>query len=198
MRSLQAGIATPSIGLGSQVLAIAVAAASLAFTLGVGLASASRGEMRRIRNIGPARRLPVVAAAAILALALAVPAVAASSPRSGDLHVTKECSQYTGAAGGFCTITSSNINEIKVGSRVVYAQAADFVSRTVDSDITIVRQGHSTAYGHVILDLVTGTGTVTFSGGTGEFLGFTASADVTHAGGPNWAWDGTYSFSPPN
>ena len=154
--------------------------------------------MRPTRNMGSVRRLPVVAAAAILALSLAVPAVVAASPRSGDLHITKECSQYTGAAGDFCTITASNINAIKVGSRVVYAQAADFVAMTLDSDITVVRQGNSTAYGHVILDLVTGTGTVTFSGGTGEFHGFTGSVDVTPLSAPNWAWDGTYSFSPPN
>src|SRR5512135_3197099 len=100
--------------------------------------------MRPTRYMGSARRLPVVAAAAILALSLAVPAVSAASPRSGDLHITKECSQYTGAAGDFCTITSSNINAIKVGSRVVYAQAADFASMTLDTDITVVRQGNST------------------------------------------------------
>lgn len=39
MRSLQAGIATRPIGIGSQVLAIVAAAALLAFTFGVGLAS---------------------------------------------------------------------------------------------------------------------------------------------------------------
>jgi hypothetical protein len=34
-------------------------------------------------------------------------------PRSGDLHVTKECSEYKGLAGDFCTITSSNLEEIE-------------------------------------------------------------------------------------
>ena len=33
----------------------------------------------------------------------------AFSDQSGNLHVTKECSQYTGAAGSFCTITSSQV-----------------------------------------------------------------------------------------
>jgi hypothetical protein len=143
----------------------------------------------------PTRLLLV--AATILSVAALAPSVAASSPRSGDLHVTKECSQYNFAAGGFCTITSSNINAIKVGSTVVYAQAADFNSMTLDTDIVIVRQGNSIAYGHVFLDLVTGAGTVTLSGGTGEFRWFTAtSVDATPTGFPNWAWDGTYSFSP--
>lgn len=45
-------------------------------------------------------------------------------PRSGDLHVTKECSEDKGLAGDFCTITSSNLEGIEVGSKVVYANAA--------------------------------------------------------------------------
>ena len=53
------------------------------------------------------------------------PAVSPSlsaSPRSGDLHVTKECSGYTGGAGSFCMITSSNVKAIEVGSRILYLQ----------------------------------------------------------------------------
>ena len=46
------------------------------------------------------------------------------SARTRSLHVTKECSEYGGVAGSFCTITSSNLNAIKPGSRVVYASAA--------------------------------------------------------------------------
>ena len=68
---------------------------------------------------------------------------------------------------------------------------------SLDSDIIIVRHGNSIAYGHVFLDLTTGTGTVTLSGGTGQFAGIEASAAVTYSGGRNWAWDGVYRFSPP-
>ena len=144
-----------------------------------------------------ARRFSFIFAAVILALAALAPGVAASSPRSGFFHVEKECSQYTGLAGSFCTITYSNLNAIKVGSRVVYAQAADFDTGTLDTDIAVVRDGHSIAYGHVVLDLVTGYGTLTMSGGTGQFLGFSAPAvAVTPLGPGNWEWDGGYSFSP--
>ena len=59
------------------------------------------------------KRFLVLVAAVALILPLA--AVSASSPRSGALHVTKECSAYTGLAGSYCTITSSNVNAIKVG-----------------------------------------------------------------------------------
>ncbi len=48
-----------------------------------------------------------------------------------------------------------------------------------------------------MLDLSTGTGVVTISGGTGVFRGFRARVDVSPLGGPNFAWDGTYSFDPP-
>jgi hypothetical protein len=34
----------------------------------------------------------------------------ASSPQSGRLTVTKECFGFTGLAGSFCTITSSDLN----------------------------------------------------------------------------------------
>jgi len=135
----------------------------------------------------------LVAAVALASLAFA-PVAMADSPRSGELHITKECSQYTPTAGAFCTITSSNINQIKAGSRVVYASAP--AAGVLDSDISIVREGNSVAFGHVTLYFGGSPGLVTFSGGTGEFIGFSASAVVTHPPG-HWEWNGTYTFSPP-
>jgi hypothetical protein len=121
-----------------------------------------------------------------------------ATPRSGALQVTKECSQNDGDAGDFCTITSSNINAIKPGSRVVYASAAgDPVLRQLNSDLIVDGPGNNTANGHVVLDLSTGTGVVTFSGGTGHFRGFRARIDVSPLGGPDFAWGGSYSFDPP-
>jgi hypothetical protein len=69
--------------------------------------------------------------------------VLASSPRSGALHVTKECSQYTGKPGSFCTITSSNLKAIKVGSKVVYAQAAGAASLNSDVVLDVVGPGNN-------------------------------------------------------
>jgi hypothetical protein len=108
--------------------------------------------------------------------------VSASSPRSGDLHVTKECSAYTGLAGSFCTITSSNVKAIEVGSRVVYAQAAGATS--LDSDVVLDTPGpgNNTAFGHCALDFATGLGLCTFSGGTGKFSWFDARMSRTWAG----------------
>jgi hypothetical protein len=136
-----------------------------------------------------------------IALALAVVATGivattgSATPRSGALHVTKECSHYTGAAGSFCTITSSNINTIKPGSRVFYASAANFDTGVLDSDLVIDGPGNNNASGHVVLDLSTFTGTVRFTGGTGEFSHFHAGPlAVACPAFPNCSWDGPYSF----
>src|SRR4029077_6934687 len=103
----------------------------------------------------------------------------ASSPRSGALHVTKECSEYTRLAGGFCTITSSNIKEIEVGTKVIYAVASG--PSVLDSDVILdpPGPGNNIAFGHVVLDLVARQGVVTISGGTGKFTWFHASVVVT-------------------
>jgi hypothetical protein len=137
--------------------------------------------------------LLLIGAGAIVATA----AAATANPRSGTLHVTKECSQYTGQAGSFCTITSSSINAIKAGSKVVYASAADFTRGVLDTDLTIRGPGNNIAFGHVVLDLLTSTGTVTFSGGSGEFPHFHAGPiAVACPVLPDCSWDGPYAFDP--
>jgi len=121
---------------------------------------------------------------------------ASSPPRSGALHVTKECSEYFGQAGEFCTITSSNLTAIDVGSKVIYAQAAGAAG--LDSDLVLYTGPGNSAFGHVTLSFATLSGVVTFSGGTGQFRGFEASVIVTYNPTTNlWYWDGTYSFNPP-
>ena len=115
-----------------------------------------------------------------------------SVPRSGALHLVAECSQYTGLADSFCTITSSNVRAITVGSRVVYLQPAGTTS--LDSDIVLVVGPGNYALGHVTLDFAAGAGTVTIRGGTGHFTSFHAKATVSALGGPEWAWVGTYRF----
>ncbi len=122
------------------------------------------------------------------------------SPRSGALQITKECSQYTRLPGSFCTITSSNLKQIPVGTRVIYASAAGTNALghlSLDTDVTLdpPGPGNNAAFGHVVLDLVTASGVVTLSGGTGKFRGISGRADISHLTGRNWAWNGTYSFA---
>ena len=134
----------------------------------------------------------LLAAVAAGAFAGASSAEDKGSSGSGELHVTKECGDYTGKAGQFCTITSSNVKAIPVGSRIFYLQAAGPAS--LDSDIVLVVGPGNYALGHVTLDFATGTGEVRFSGGTKQFTSFRAKVDVSALGGTNWAWDGEYHF----
>jgi hypothetical protein len=115
-----------------------------------------------------------------------------SSPRSGALQVTEDCSQYDGTAGSFCTIASSNLDAIPAGSKLVATSAKG--AGVLDSDLVLYTRGANAAYGHVVLNLATGTGTVTFSGGTGQFKKFSASVAVSHLGGRNFGWSGSYSY----
>ena len=113
--------------------------------------------------------------------------------RSGSLDVVKECSEYKGLAGDHCTITVSNVDGIDPGARVVYASAAG--AGSLDSDIVLEAGPGNSATGHVLLDLGAGTGTITFSGGTGKLAGFEAEAAVSADAEGLWHWNGTYSFS---
>ena len=143
--------------------------------------------------------LALVAGFVSLAVSLSPGAASASSPRSGELHVTKECSQYDYTAGSFCTIVSSDLKAIDGGSNVVYALAfGDPTPGFLNTDVTLVVGPGNVAFGHVYLDGSTRTGVVTFAGGTGKFTHFHASAAVSVDSAGVWHWDGTYSFSPPN
>ena len=136
-----------------------------------------------------------VAAAGIVAAA----GSATHTGRSGVLAVTKDCEGYMGLAGQTCTITSSNIRALELGSTIVYASAiGDPTPGVLDSDLVIHGPRHSTAFGHVVLDATTLTGVVTLSGGTGEFRHFHAGPLAVAC--PDFpkicTWDGPYSFSP--
>ena len=119
--------------------------------------------------------------------------VAASSERQGELHLTKECSQYTGLPGSFCTFTKSNLAAIKLGSRVFYDQADGIPTGMLDSNVVLDAGSGNRAVGRCTLDDTTNLGLCTFSDGTGQLAGFHArvKVDCTSV----CRWDGTYSFS---
>jgi len=141
----------------------------------------------------PSKRIVNATAAAILLLAGLAP-VAAASPRSGDLHITKECSEYTFEAGSFCTFASSNIKAIERGDRIVYAEDAG--PGSLDTDVVIVGGPGNIATGHCTLVFASLPGRCTFYGGTGRFTHFRASVAVSVDEYGTWHWDGTYSFRP--
>jgi len=134
------------------------------------------------------------AAASLSASASGLSRSSSKAPRQmGKVQVTKECSQFHRQAGQYCTITSSNLDAIKVGMRVIYATAA--TPTMLDSDLTLQdpSSGKDIAYGHVWPDLQTLRGVVVFWGGRGTLNGFHAGVVVTHLTGANWSWEGAYS-----
>ena len=142
------------------------------------------------------RRVVAITCLVCLTLALnpAVPSLSASERRT-PIHLTKECSRYTGLAGSYCTITSSNVPEIRAGSRVVYDQAAGIPNGMLDSNVVLDAGSGNRAIGRCTLDFAAASGLCTFSDGTGRLSGFHARVEVSSLGGPQWAWDGTYRFS---
>jgi len=135
----------------------------------------------------------LVAGLVVLTLSLSV---SGASGRRGKLHVTKECSQYTGAAGDFCTITSSNLAAIAVGSKIFYDQQAGIPTGFVDSNVVLDAGNGNKAVGRCTLDLMTNLALCTFSDGTGTLRGFHARVDGSGTFA-EYHWDGTYTFKEP-
>ena len=147
----------------------------------------------------PKRSLGLVAGAVLLVV-LGFSGSAASSTNQAlretkAFHATKDCSGFTGLVGAYCTIRSSNVKALKVGSKIFYVQVA---SRTaLDSDTIIYVKRGSVATGHCFLRSSTGVGLCTISAGTGTLAGFRLRVRV--AADPSvpklFHWDGTYSFN---
>ena len=133
-----------------------------------------------------------LAVAAICAATILVP-FASASPRSGNLNATKECSGFTGNPGSYCMITSSNLPAIEVDSKIIYLQPGNLFT-PAGSDVVLdpPGPGNNVAFGNCSLAV----GHCSFWGGTGKFTWFHASVAVSFLGGNNWAWAGTYAFSP--
>jgi hypothetical protein len=169
-------------------------AAQTSVTLTSGVEEASMAGGTRL----PKSFLGLVAGAALLVVL--GPASAASSTSQAlrvtkEFHATKDCSGFTGLVGAYCTIRSSNVKALKVGSKIFYVQVAG--KTALDSDTVIYVQRGSVATGHCLLRFATGTGLCTISDGTGTLAGFHLRVRVTASSSiPKlWHWDGTYSFN---
>jgi hypothetical protein len=138
------------------------------------------------------------------AVLLVVFGLSASAASSGDqaarrgaqaFHATKDCSGFTGLVGAYCTIRSSNVKAVKVGSKIFYFQVAG--KTALDSDMVVYVGPGTVATGHCLLHFATGVGLCTISDGTGKLAGFHARVHVTaDSSVPNlWHWDGTYRIN---
>ena len=142
--------------------------------------------------------LLTLATAVVTLAAVGLPGSAASSRSLAQgtkpFHATKDCSGFKGVAGNFCTIRTSNVKALKVGSKIFYLQAGG--KTALNSDTAIYAGPGNIAAGHCLLHFATGVGLCTISDGTGTLAGFHARVRVTADSSiPNlWHWDGTYSF----
>ena len=140
------------------------------------------------------RRLTLLVATVGIATIALAPA-ASATPRSGDIHIVKDCTSYDFLAGGSCVITSSNVPAIPPDTRIVYASAVDGLM--LDTDIRIGTGPGNTAYGHCTINFADLPGSCHLSGGTGKFTHFQASVVVSPDATANfWDWDGEFSFAP--
>ena len=80
--------------------------------------------------------------------------------------------------------------------RVIYLGAP--AGGVLNTDIVLTSGHGPEAFGHVVLNLATAQGTVTFSGGTGRFAKLRVNVDVTLGPAGVWHWDGSYSFTRPD
>lgn len=115
--------------------------------------------------------------------------------------MVKDCTDYHGSARETCTITSSNLKGIEVGTTIVYLSDAAYPFLDTDVVLDPPGPGNNKAFGFCSITLApvpagTRVGGCTIAGGTGKFTHLHASVDVSYLGGPNYAWDGAYSFSP--
>jgi hypothetical protein len=157
-------------------------------------------EASMARRTGLPKSVLGLATGVALLAALGFSGTAASSESQAlrgakAFHATKDCSGFTGLVGAYCTIRSSNVKALKVGSKIFYFQVAS--KTALDSDTVIYVNRGSVATGHCLLRFATGVGLCTISDGTGKLAGFHLRVRVTaDASIPElWHWDGTYSFS---
>jgi hypothetical protein len=147
----------------------------------------------------PKSSLGLVVGVALLAvLGFFVSAASSRNQAPGEekaFHATKDCSGFTGLVGAYCTIRSSNVEALKVGSKIFYVQEAG--PTALDSDAVIYVKRGSVATGHCLLRHATGVGLCTMSDGTGTLAGFRLRVRVRASSSiPGlWHWDGTYSFN---
>jgi hypothetical protein len=168
--------------------------AQRAVTLVPGAKEASIASRTRL----PKRSLGLLAGALLLVV-LGFSGTAASSGKQAlgvtkEFHATKDCSGFTGLVGAYCTIRTSNVKALKVGSKIFYFQAAG--TTNLDSDAVIYVKRGSVATGHCFLG-GNGVGLCTMSDGTGTLDGFRLRVRVRASSSiPKlWHWDGTYSFN---
>jgi hypothetical protein len=137
----------------------------------------------------------IITIAAVLVPGLCAATLSADARRSrGTADIVKNCQNYTGQAGSYCTITSSNVSVIPAGTIVWYDLAAATLGNSaLDSDAIVDAGNGNRGFAHCNLDQ-DNVGVCIISDGTGQFAGFHARFDVAPLSAVDYSWKGPYSF----
>src|SRR5262245_29743688 len=124
-------------------------------------------------------RILAVVAGLVTGLAAAAPALAAPSPT--DIHIVKDCSDYTGETPSFCTISGSDMDAWPPGAKVWYQGPVLTNTYFLSSNVLIDAGNGTTATGYCMFDsrATEQAGLCTFWKGTGGLAGFTAILHVS-------------------
>jgi hypothetical protein len=138
----------------------------------------------------------IVLVCTLIGVAALAPAVDAASP-STPIHITKDCSAYTGENPSLCVIAASDMAAIPVGTKIWYQGPVLTNVYFLSSNILLEAPTGATSTGYCIFDAhaTDATGICTFWSGTGALTGFTSVVDVTIDASHLWHWDGVYYFA---
>jgi hypothetical protein len=148
--------------------------------------------IRRRKQMRTVRKLLAVAGTILLLAVLVGPASAGSTLQ--PLHITKDCSGFTGDIPSICTITGSSLEAIPVGTKVFYLGPVLTDPNFMSSKVVVKAGDGNRAHGYCMVKFPSLVGICTFWKGTGTLSGFHASVDVTVDSTGLWHWDGTYLF----
>ena len=141
-------------------------------------------------------RIVLVVAAVVTALAALAPS-ALAAPNPTEIHIVKDCSEYTGEKPSLCTISASDLAALPAGTKVWYQGPVLTNTSFLSSNVLLDTGNGSTATGYCIFDAraTESVGLCTFWQGTGALTGFTAILHVTVDAQGEWHWDGEYYFA---
>ena len=145
--------------------------------------------------MGSIRILLVVACVVTALTALAPTALAAPSPT--EIHIVKDCSEYTGEKPSLCTISESDLAALPAGTEIWYQGPVLTNTYFLSSNVLAETGNGSTATGYCIFDArePESVGLCTFWQGTAALTGFTAILHVSVDAQREWHWDGVYYFA---
>jgi hypothetical protein len=122
-----------------------------------------------------------------------------ADPNATQIHLVKDCSEFSGEVPSYCTISSTDYPPIPVGAKVKYLGPLLTNPHFLSSNVAIDDARGSTATGFCSFDArpAEQRGLCTFWDGKGALAGFTAIFVVTIDETGRWHLDGeSYGPSP--